>query len=227
MQEIEQAANAQGLPSKRNILNKRMALNPRSNNHITNNHNNMGNLGALTGPSQAALAMSSYQNFLMGQNSVNSSPSSLHREGSPFNNPNQSSSSSSLQGGASAATIIPDSMQNSPHNSSAHVLSPSTRTAKNTQTSANCKTLITSSSLPSSTMPPKVDPSQVFEVGATNSLAPKIGPLGLSPKKIREDITKETAKDWKGLSVTVNQPCKNRRVKVAVVLFAVALVIRH
>ncbi|CAI8609685.1 unnamed protein product [Vicia faba] len=117
MQEIEQTTNAQGLPSNRNILNKLMALNPGSNNHITNNHNNMGNPGALTGPSQAALAMSSYQNFLMGQNSMNSSPSSLHREGSPFNNLNQSSSSDSFQGGASVAAIIPGSMQNSPDNS--------------------------------------------------------------------------------------------------------------
>ncbi|KAK9163067.1 hypothetical protein Syun_003969 [Stephania yunnanensis] len=37
------------------------------------------------------------------------------------------------------------------------------------------------------------------EVGAASSPAPKIGPLGLSPKKIGEDIAKETAKDWKGL----------------------------
>lgn len=116
MQELEQAANVQGLPSDRNTLNKLMALNPGSNNHITNNHN-MGNRGALTGPSQAALAMSSYQNILMRQNSMNSSPSSLHREGSPFNNPNQSPSTASLQG-AGAAAIIPGSMQNSPHNSS-------------------------------------------------------------------------------------------------------------
>ncbi|KAJ6863670.1 60S ribosomal protein L12 [Populus alba x Populus x berolinensis] len=52
-------------------------------------------------------------------------------------------------------------------------------------------------------MPPKFDPSQVVdvyvrvtggEVGAASSLAPKIGPLGLSPKKIGEDIAKETAK---------------------------------
>lgn len=42
-------------------------------------------------------------------------------------------------------------------------------------------------------MPPKFDPSQLIEVyvratggeiGAASSLAPKIGPLGLSPKKI-------------------------------------------
>ncbi len=41
------------------------------------------------------------------------------------------------------------------------------------------------------------------EVGAASSLAPKIGPLGLSPKKIGEDIAKDTAKDWKGLRITV------------------------
>ncbi|KAL5064400.1 hypothetical protein RYX36_026137 [Vicia faba] len=57
MQEMEQAANSQGLPSDLNTLNKQMALNPTSNNHITNNHSNMGNRGALTGLSQAALVM--------------------------------------------------------------------------------------------------------------------------------------------------------------------------
>ncbi len=40
------------------------------------------------------------------------------------------------------------------------------------------------------------------EVGATSSLAPKVGPLGLSPKKIGDDIAIAT-KDWKGLKVTV------------------------
>jgi hypothetical protein len=115
MQEMEQGANVQGLPPDRNTLNKLMTLNPGSNNIINNNHN-MGNRGTLTGPSQAALAMSSYQNLLMRQNSMNSSPSALHREGSPFNNSIQSPSSASLQG-AGAAAIIPGSMQNSPHNS--------------------------------------------------------------------------------------------------------------
>ena len=36
------------------------------------------------------------------------------------------------------------------------------------------------------------------EVGSASSLAPKIGPLGLSPKKVGEDIQKATM-DWKGL----------------------------
>lgn len=61
-------------------------------------------------------------------------------------------------------------------------------------------------------MAPKFDPSVITdvyvrvtggEVGAASSLAPKLGPLGLSPKKIGEDIAKNTAKDWKGLRVTV------------------------
>ena len=33
------------------------------------------------------------------------------------------------------------------------------------------------------------------EVGASSALAPKIGPLGLSPKKVVEDIAKATG-DW-------------------------------
>ncbi|PPS07149.1 hypothetical protein GOBAR_AA13482 [Gossypium barbadense] len=84
-------------------------------------------------------------------------------------------------------------------------------------------------------MPPKFDPTQVVdvfvrvtggEVGAASSLAPKIGPLGLSPKKIGEDIAKETAKEWKGLRVTVKLTVQNRQAKVMVVPSAAALVIK-
>jgi ribosomal protein L11 len=84
-------------------------------------------------------------------------------------------------------------------------------------------------------MPPKFDPNEVIEVfvrvtggevGAASSLAPKIGPLGLSPKKIGEDIAKETAKDWKGLRVTVKLTVQNRQAKVSVVPSAAALVIK-
>ena len=35
------------------------------------------------------------------------------------------------------------------------------------------------------------------EVAATSALAPKVGPLGLSPKKIGDDIAKAT-QEWKG-----------------------------
>ena len=57
-------------------------------------------------------------------------------------------------------------------------------------------------------MPPKFDPSEVKvihlratggEVGASSALAPKIGPLGLSPKKVGEDIAKATG-DWVSFS---------------------------
>ena len=84
-------------------------------------------------------------------------------------------------------------------------------------------------------MPPKFDPSAVIEVflratggevGAASSLAPKIGPLGLSPKKVGEDIAKETKKDWNGLRVTVKLTVQNRQAKVSVVPSASALVIK-
>ena len=84
-------------------------------------------------------------------------------------------------------------------------------------------------------MAPKMDPTAIVEVfvratggevGAASSLAPKIGPLGLSPKKIGEDIAKETAKDWKGLRVTVKLTVQNRQAKVSVVPSAAALVIK-
>lgn len=84
-------------------------------------------------------------------------------------------------------------------------------------------------------MPPKFDPTAIIEVyvratggevGAASSLAPKIGPLGLSPKKIGEDIAKATAKDWKGLRVTCLLTVQNRQAKVSVIPSAAALVIK-
>lgn len=84
-------------------------------------------------------------------------------------------------------------------------------------------------------MPPKFDPNSILlvyvravggEVGAASSLAPKIGPLGLAPKKVGEDIAKATAKDWKGLRVTVKLIVQNRQAKVEVVPTASALVIK-
>jgi len=83
-------------------------------------------------------------------------------------------------------------------------------------------------------MPPKFDPTEVKfvylravggEVGATASLAPKVGPLGLSPKKIGDDIAKNTA-DWKGLKVTVQLRIQNRQAQVSVVPSAAALIIK-
>lgn len=63
------------------------------------------------------------------------------------------------------------------------------------------------------------------EVGATATLAPKIGPLGLSPKKVGDDIAKATG-DWKGLKVTCKLTIQNRQAKVEVVPSASALVIK-
>ena len=51
------------------------------------------------------------------------------------------------------------------------------------------------------------------EIAAASALAPKIGPLGLSPKKVGEDIQKATM-DWKGMGVTVKLTVQNRQVCV-------------
>merc|ERR1712137_399983 len=86
----------------------------------------------------------------------------------------------------------------------------------------------------STRMAPKIDPNEVKtitlratggEVGASSALAPKIGPLGLSPKKVGEDIAKATG-DWKGLRVTVQLTIQNRQAAVAVVPSASSLVIK-
>lgn len=47
------------------------------------------------------------------------------------------------------------------------------------------------------------------EIGSASALAPKLGPLGLSPKKVGEDIQKATM-DWKGIKVTVRLSVINR-----------------
>ncbi|KAK9721616.1 hypothetical protein K7432_003278 [Basidiobolus ranarum] len=83
-------------------------------------------------------------------------------------------------------------------------------------------------------MPPKADPNEVKiiylratggEVGASSALAPKIGPLGLSPKKVGQDIAKAT-QDWKGLRITIQLTIQNRQAAVSVVPSASSLVIR-
>jgi len=83
-------------------------------------------------------------------------------------------------------------------------------------------------------MPPKFDASEQVivyirvvggESGAMSSLAPKLGPLGLSPKKVGDDIAKGTL-DWKGLKVTVKLIIQNRVATVQVVPSASALIIK-
>nr|XP_012419799.1 PREDICTED: uncharacterized protein LOC101378365 [Odobenus rosmarus divergens] len=63
------------------------------------------------------------------------------------------------------------------------------------------------------------------EVGATSALAPKIGPLGLSPKRVGDDIAKTTS-DWKGLRITVKLTIQNRQAQTEVVPSASALIIK-
>mmetsp|Transcript_8414 Transcript_8414/g.18061 ORF Transcript_8414/g.18061 Transcript_8414/m.18061 type:complete len:171 (+) Transcript_8414:87-599(+) len=83
-------------------------------------------------------------------------------------------------------------------------------------------------------MAPKFDPTAITvvyvrttggEVGAVSSLAPKIGPLGLSPKKIGDQLAKAT-KDWKGLRVMCKLIVQNRVATVEVAPSAAALVIK-
>merc|ERR1711964_268776 len=63
------------------------------------------------------------------------------------------------------------------------------------------------------------------EVGNSSALAPKLGPLGLNPKKIGEDIAKNT-KEWKGLKVTVKLTIQNRQATVEIVPSAASMVIK-
>mmetsp|Transcript_10083 Transcript_10083/g.19735 ORF Transcript_10083/g.19735 Transcript_10083/m.19735 type:complete len:153 (-) Transcript_10083:2902-3360(-) len=83
-------------------------------------------------------------------------------------------------------------------------------------------------------MAPKFDPNSITiifirtiggEVGAVSSLAPKIGPLGLSPKKIGEQLSSAT-KDWEGLRVTCKLKVQNRQTEVEVVPSAAVLLIK-
>jgi len=63
------------------------------------------------------------------------------------------------------------------------------------------------------------------EVAPASALAPKIGPLGLSPKKVGEDIQKAT-KDWKGLNVTVKLTVVNRQATVSMIPSSSSLVMK-
>jgi len=47
-----------------------------------------------------------------------------------------------------------------------------------------------------------------------------VGPLGLSPKKIGDDIAKATG-DWKGLKVTVQLKIQNRQAEVSIFAYGV------
>eukprot|EP01118_Nematostelium_gracile_P009471 TRINITY_DN319_c0_g1_i1.p1 TRINITY_DN319_c0_g1~~TRINITY_DN319_c0_g1_i1.p1 ORF type:complete len:167 (+),score=52.66 TRINITY_DN319_c0_g1_i1:186-686(+) len=83
-------------------------------------------------------------------------------------------------------------------------------------------------------MPPKFDPAAITcifvrvvggEASGVSSLAPKVGPLGLSPKKISDDIQKATG-DWKGLRITCKLIIQNRAAKVEVIPSAASLIVK-
>lgn len=84
-------------------------------------------------------------------------------------------------------------------------------------------------------MPPKLDPTEIRtvtlktvggELAPSAALAPKIGPLGLSPKKIGEDIRDNTG-DWKGIKVMVLLTIQNRQATVTLIPSASALILKE
>ncbi|XP_043849434.1 60S ribosomal protein L12-like [Dromiciops gliroides] len=83
-------------------------------------------------------------------------------------------------------------------------------------------------------VPPKFDPNEIkvmflrcpgSEVGSTSVVAPKIGPLDLSPKKVGEVIAKSIG-NWKGLRITVKFTIQNTQGQTEVVPSASALIIK-
>lgn len=84
-------------------------------------------------------------------------------------------------------------------------------------------------------MAPKFDPNAVTyvyvrqygaEAAPSSVLAPKIGPLGMSPKKIGDDIIKNSGK-WKGIRITVKLIIQNRQAKVEIEPNASSLLIKE
>merc|ERR1712139_149955 len=64
------------------------------------------------------------------------------------------------------------------------------------------------------------------EPAASSVLAPKIGPLGMSPKKVGDDIMKAT-KAWQGIRITVKLAIQNRQAKCEVMPNASSLLIKE
>merc|ERR1712098_509811 len=80
----------------------------------------------------------------------------------------------------------------------------------------------------------RFDPNAVTEIimrvpggepAPASVLAPRVGPLGMSPKKLGDDIAKATT-DWKGMNVVVELSILNRQATVTVIPSASALIIR-
>jgi ribosomal protein L11 len=101
-------------------------------------------------------------------------------------------------------------------------------------------------------MPPKVDPGATVELilrtiggepANMATLAPKLGPLGVPPKKasdviqvwgrfpvcfgfLRGGCVQEATKDWKGLRVTVKLIIQNRNPRVEIIASSTALILK-
>lgn len=56
-------------------------------------------------------------------------------------------------------------------------------------------------------------------------LAPKLGPLGISPKKVGDDI-KAATKDWPGIKVMVKVTIQNRQASAEVLPSSAALILK-
>ena len=83
-------------------------------------------------------------------------------------------------------------------------------------------------------MPPKLDANAIVELqlrciggepANMATLAPKLGPLGVPPKKA-SDVIQEATKDWKGLRVSVKLIIQNRNPRVEIVASSTALILK-
>ena len=83
-------------------------------------------------------------------------------------------------------------------------------------------------------MPPKHDPNVIHELQVRTvggeapnmaTLAPKLGPLGMPPKKVADAIQKSTG-DWKGLKITCKVFIQNRQPRVECVPSTAGLLIK-
>uniref|UniRef100_A0A7N1A4G2 Transcriptional regulator SLK2 n=1 Tax=Kalanchoe fedtschenkoi TaxID=63787 RepID=A0A7N1A4G2_KALFE len=110
IQEMEQLESARVPPTNPTTINTMMAAHPGLKNPMINNQA-LNPSGNLSGPAQAALAMTNYQNLLNRQNSRTSNPNSLpHDASAAINNPTQIPSSV-VQGQSS---LVQGSMPNLP-----------------------------------------------------------------------------------------------------------------
>ncbi|KAL6954583.1 hypothetical protein U1Q18_045544 [Sarracenia purpurea var. burkii] len=113
MHDMEQLAAIQGLPTDRNTLSKLIAIHPGLNSQMSNNHHMVCRGGTLSGSPQSALALTSYQNLLTRQNSMNSNSSSLQHEASSSSFCNSNHNPSSAFQGPTAQNLSASGFSNS------------------------------------------------------------------------------------------------------------------